>query len=106
MRAIALSLLLLAPSTPFRPSPRRLWAGPRARLSPADMDWDPRSAPKLDFDEDLYEVLEVPPETGQRELKQGYYKVVFQHHPDGKRDEKDKLLANRQMMVINAAYKV
>jgi curved DNA-binding protein CbpA len=70
------------------------------------MNWDPKSAEKLDFNEDYYTLLEVDPLINQRELKKAYYKIVFKYHPDGKQTEREKLLSNKQMMVINAAYKV
>ena len=61
---------------------------------------------KLDFEEDLYAVIEASPTSSQQELKRAYYKVVFKYHPDNKEGEEAKLLCNQQMMVINAAYKV
>ena len=48
----------------------------------SEFSWDPRSAPKLDFDEDFYTVLEVDPSCSQQDLKKAYYKVVFKYHPD------------------------
>jgi curved DNA-binding protein CbpA len=71
-----------------------------------DMNWDPKSAPKLDFNEDFYSILEVDPEVNSKELKKAYYRMVFKYHPDNKEGEKAKDLCNKQMMVINAAYKV
>ena len=71
-----------------------------------DMNWDPKAAPKLDFNEDYYSVLEAPPNIDSKELKKQYYKIVFQYHPDGKKTEKEKELSNKQMMVINNAYKI
>lgn len=67
---------------------------------------DANSPPKLDFDEDLYNVLEVEPDIDMQSLKKAYYKIVFKYHPDNKRSAEEKALCNRQMMVINAAYKV
>ena len=80
----------------------------RHRLCSAmdEMDWDPKSAPKLDFDEDFYKVLEVPRDIEQKDLKRAYYKMVFKYHPDNKEGDEAKALCNKQMMVINAAYKV
>ena len=46
------------------------------------MNWDPKSAPKLDFDEDFYSVIEVNPLCSQQDLKRAYYKTVFKYHPD------------------------
>lgn len=40
------------------------------------LDWDPRMAPKLDFNEDYYKVLEVDPSCDEKHLKKGYYKMV------------------------------
>lgn len=72
-----------------------------------DMTWpDPKSAPKLDFDEDYYSVLEVSPTIDSKSLKKEYYKLVFKYHPDNKQLDSEKALCNKQMMVINAAYKV
>lgn len=70
-----------------------------------DMNWDPKSAPKLDFKEDYYKVLEVPSSISKEDLKKAYYKVVFEYHPDRKKTKEEKLICNRQMMVINNAYK-
>jgi len=39
-------------------------------------------------------------------LKKAYYKIVFKYHPDNKVGADAKELCNKQMMVINAAYKV
>ena len=71
-----------------------------------DMNWDPKSAPKLDFDEDFYSVLEVDPAISSKDMKKAYYKIVFKYHPDNKETPEAKALCNKQMMVINAAYKV
>ena len=67
-----------------------------------DMNWDPKSAPKLDFNEDLYAVIEVDGSCSPQELKRAYYKIVFKYHPDNKEGETAKKLCNQQMMVINA----
>lgn len=75
-------------------------------MTAADMDWDPKSAPKLDFNEDFYSILEVDPEIKGKELKKAYYKIVFKYHPDNKEGQEQKDLCNKQMMVINAAYKI
>lgn len=74
--------------------------------SDADMNWDPRAAPKLDFNEDYYIVLEVSPDVNAQDLKKAYYRLVFDYHPDRKKTEEAKSLCNKQMMVINNAYKV
>jgi len=68
--------------------------------------WDPLSAPKLDFNECYYKVLETDPNVGVKELKKAYYKVVFKYHPDNKETNAEKELCNKQMMVINGAYRV
>ena len=100
--------------------------------------WDPVSAPKLDFNECYYKVLqfftylsdlsintyiytytlytyvcqlhakvlETEPNVGTKELKKAYYKVVFKYHPDNKETNEEKNLCNKQMMVINGAYRV
>ena len=75
-------------------------------MSTTDMNWDPKSAPKLDFNEDFYSILEVDPMIASKELKKAYYKIVFKYHPDNKEGKEQKDLCNKQMMVINAAYKV
>lgn len=64
------------------------------------------NVPKLDYDEDYYSVLEVSPNADTKALKKAYYRMVFQYHPDNKEGETVKELCNRQMMVINNAYKV
>ena len=65
------------------------------------MTWDIKSAPKLDFDEDYYSVLEVDSKIAVKDLKKAYYSIVFIYHPDRKADVVEKELANKQMMVIN-----
>ena len=75
-------------------------------FSSNDMNWDPKSAPKLDFEEDYYSVIEVSPTIDSKALKKAYYKIVFKYHPDNKEGEAAKSLCNKQMMVINNAYKV
>jgi curved DNA-binding protein CbpA len=65
-----------------------------------------REAPKLDFNENLYDIIEVSADASPEELKKAYYKVVFKYHPDNKESDSDKELCNRQMMVINHAYKI
>lgn len=67
----------------------------------AEMTWDIKSAPKLDFDEDYYSVLEVDSKIVPKDLKKAYYSIVFIYHPDRKSEAADKELANKQMMVIN-----
>ena len=85
-----------------------LHAPPLTRLSSsaAESEWNTKEAEKLDFTEDFYSVLEVDPSASQADLKRQYYKIVFKYHPDNKVTEKEKALSNKQMMVINAAYKV
>ena len=71
------------------------------------MKWpDPRSFPKLNFYEDFYTVLEVNPTIKAEDLKRAYYKIVFKYHPDNKEGEAAKSLCNKQMMVINNAYRI
>eukprot|EP01036_Dinobryon_divergens_P025458 gene25458-34008_t len=65
-----------------------------------------KAYPKLDFNEDYYSVLEVSPTIPSSDLKKAYYKIVFKYHPDNKVGDELKALCNKQMMVINAAYKV
>lgn len=64
------------------------------------------SPPKLDENEDYYSVLEVPPTADTKSIKKAFTKLVLKYHPDNKRDPEVKDICNRQMMVINAAYKV
>jgi hypothetical protein len=71
-----------------------------------DKEWDPKLYPKLDFNEDYYKVLEVDPSADQATIKKAYLKIVLKYHPDNRRTDDEKSLGNRQMMVINAAYKV
>ena len=71
-----------------------------------DMNWDPKAAPKLDFNEDYYSVLEATPDIEPIGLKKKYYKLITKYHPDNKRTEQEKELCNKQMMVINNAYKI
>ena len=70
----------------------------------AEMTWDIKSAPKLDFDEDYYSVLEVDSKIVPKDLKKAYYSIVFIYHPDRKSEAVDKELANKQMMVINGKF--
>lgn len=67
---------------------------------------DSNSTPKLDFNEDYYSVLEVIDTIDFKQLKKAYYKLVFKYHPDNKVTDEEKELANKQMMVINGAYRV
>lgn len=76
------------------------------KMAATDMNWDPKSAPKLDFNEDYYSILEIDPEITSKDMKKAYYKIVFKYHPDNKEGQEQKELCNKQMMVINAAYKV
>ena len=76
------------------------------QMTATDMNWDPKSAPKLDFNEDYYSILEIDPEITTKDMKKAYYKIVFKYHPDNKEGKEQKDLCNKQMMVINAAYKV
>lgn len=78
----------------------------RCMVVSGNLNWDPKTAPKLDFEEDYYSLLEVDEKSNQQELKRAYYKMVFKYHPDNKEGDSAKELANRQMMVINAAYKI
>lgn len=68
--------------------------------------WNTKEAPKLDFNENLYEIIEAAEDASPEELKKAYYKVVFKYHPDNKESDAEKELCNRQMMVINHAYKI
>jgi curved DNA-binding protein CbpA len=75
-----------------------------------DGTFDITSAPKLDFNENYYRVLEVDSNCSQKDLKKAFLKMIFAHHPDRiGRDNEDYeefiLLRNQQTMVINAAYK-
>lgn len=75
-------------------------------ISSDEFNWDPKAFPKGDFEEDYYSVLEVNAGASFKEIKKSYYRIVFLYHPDRKESEKDKSICNKQMMVINAAYKV
>jgi DnaJ-class molecular chaperone len=67
---------------------------------------DPYSAPKLDFDECYYSVLEVKQFSNSADVKKGFYRLVSKYHPDTKEKDEDKKLCNKQMMVLNNAYKI
>jgi len=75
-------------------------------MSSDEFHWDPKAFPKGDFDEDYYSVLEVDASASFKEIKKSYYRIVFLFHPDRKESEAEKSICNKQMMVINAAYKV
>jgi hypothetical protein len=53
-----------------------------AKSAADEMNWDPNEAPKLNFDEDYYSVLEVSPDSTPQEIKKKYLKLVFKYHPD------------------------
>ena len=72
----------------------------------SEMNWDPKAGPKLDFNEDYYSVLDVDSKVEPKELKKAYYKLVFKYHPDNIENESSKSLCNKQMMVINGAYRI
>ena len=76
------------------------------QMTATDMNWDPKSGPKLDFNEDFYSILEIDPEITSKDMKKAYYKIVFNYH---------HLLVTEFLlffsllivrMVLNAAYKV
>lgn len=72
----------------------------------SEMNWDPKSGPKLDFNEDYYSVLDVDSKVDAKDLKKAYYKLVFKFHPDNIENESSKSMCNKQMMVINGAYRI
>lgn len=78
----------------------------RATSADSEMNWDPKSGPKLDFNEDYYSVLDVESTVDVKELKKAYYKLVFKYHPDNIENESTKSMCNKQMMVINGAYRI
>jgi curved DNA-binding protein CbpA len=61
---------------------------------------------KLNYEECYYDVIEVNRNISFEELKKAYYKLVFKYHPDQKQTEAEKELGNKQMMVINGAYRI
>lgn len=75
-------------------------------MDPSHMNWDPKSAPKLDFNECYYEVLEIPPFSDPTTIKKAFYRLVAIYHPDTKESPEEKELCNKQMMVLNNAYKI
>lgn len=99
-------------STDILPSFHRTWQREKSLSTLYDSsiesstEWDPYSAPKLDFDECYYAVLEVDPRGDVQQIKKAYYKIVIKYHPDNKESESEKALGNKQMMVINNAYKI
>lgn len=74
-------------------------------VAASDMNWDPYAAPKLNFKECYYKILEVSLNSTQETIKKSFYKLVLQYHPDGKETQYEKDLCNKQMMVINGAYR-
>jgi len=77
-----------------------------------DGSWDPFSAPKLDFNENYYKVLEVDSDSSDAQIKKQFLKMIFKYHPDRVGIHPDnpegddlKKLRDQQTMVINAAYK-
>ena len=76
-----------------------------------DGTFDITSAPKLDFNENYYRVLEVDSNANQKSIKKSFLKMIFKYHPDriGREAENaDDLIAlrNQQTMVINCAYRL
>ena len=53
--------------------------------------------------EDLYEILEVPRNASQEDIKKAYRKLVHQYHPDSHPGDKD---IEEKFKKINAAYSV
>ena len=78
----------------------------RVTSADSEMNWDPKSGPKLDFNEDYYSVLDVEVTVDMKDLKKAYYKLVFKYHPDNIENESSKSMCNKQMMVINGAYRI
>ncbi len=74
-----------------------------------DGTFDVTTAPKLDFNENYYRVLEVDSNCAQKTLKKQFLKMIFKYHPDriplDDPDTELKLVRNQQTMVINCAYK-
>ena len=88
-----------------------IWFGDRVLLlssrNPDSSEfWHPSIAPKLDFNECYYSVLEVDPAIDFRGLKKAYHKLVYKYHPDRKTNPRLIAIANNQMKVINLAYTV
>jgi len=71
-----------------------------------DINWDSKSAPKLSFEECYYQVLEINPDATSSAIKKAFYKLVLKYHPDSKDTQDEKDLCNKQMMVINGAYRI
>jgi curved DNA-binding protein CbpA len=72
-------------------------------MSKSDAESEFKGAPKVDFEECPYSVLEVSIDADQAALKKAFQRMVIKYHPDN-RQEEEKELGNKQMMVINAAY--
>lgn len=74
-----------------------------------DGTFDITTAPKLNFNENYYRVLEVDSNCDQKVLKKQFLKMIFKYHPDripfDDPDTELKLVRNQQTMVINCAYK-
>ena len=66
---------------------------------------DINSAPKLDYKENYYSILECDATVNKKNLKKAFYKMVKKYHPDSfPNDEEKKKLCGFQMMVINKVY--
>lgn len=66
---------------------------------------DVNSAPKLDYKENYYSILEIDANTKHKPIKKAFFKMVKKYHPDSfPNDEEKKKLCEYQMMVINEAY--
>ena len=61
----------------YRAWPPRLRTLPGRRMLRLQVSQDSSTAPKLNFDEDYYSVLEVDPSISQKDLKREYYKIVY-----------------------------
>ncbi len=54
---------------------------------------------------DYYEILEVPRDAAQLEIKKSYYKLAKKYHPDNV-NKKNCLSFEKKMVLINEAYAV
>lgn len=68
--------------------------------------WDPQLAPKTNFKECHYAVLEVDPQCSDQELDYAYQAMLVKHHPDPRATLAVRDVSMMQTMVIKHAYRM